>query len=248
MTLRPALLRMLPACLLCLAPAPLHAQLEGTLFTSPDQRAYMDFLRQEFLASSQDAGFNIEVPEIPEVPVEGTEETGPAEPVEFTFGGIMTSRDGTRSVWLNNQLLQESDLPDWVRIVSATPGLALQLDANGSRWLLKPGQTVDVTAGTIVEEYQRPAPAADEGTVRALTALVEAIMPEPATAASAPAPAPVPEPSATAEAPVATNVAVSQAAQGDMQTIAVEELSDEELDELIRALQEARQRPANAQP
>jgi hypothetical protein len=160
MTQRPALLRvLLSACLLWGVPAvPLYAQLEGTLFTSPEQRAYMDFLRAEFLANSRETGFNILVPEIPEVPGEVTAAEGPPAPLEFSFGGIMTSRDGSRSVWLNHQLLQESDLPDWVRIVSAPPGLALQLDTNGSRWLLKPGQTVDITAGSIVEEYQRPAP------------------------------------------------------------------------------------------
>jgi len=161
MTQRPALLRvLLSACLLGWGPAaPLYAQIEGTLFTSPEQRAYMDFLRAEFLANSQENGFNILVPEIPDIVAEATAQEGPPAPQEFSFGGIMTSRDGSRSVWLNQQLLQESDLPGWVRIVSAAPGLALQLEANGSRWLLKPGQTVDITAGSIVEEYQRPAPA-----------------------------------------------------------------------------------------
>jgi len=244
MTQRPALLRaLLPACLLCVAPAaPLYAQLEGTLFTSPEQRAYMDFLRQEFLANSRDTGFNIVVPEIPEVTVEGAETEGPAEPVEFTFGGIMTSRDGSRSVWLNNQLLQESELPDWVRIVAATTGLALQLDANGSRWLLKPGQTVDITSGTIVEEYQRPAPAPEAGPVGALTALIEPFTPQVLLESTTPDPVPL------VVEPAETPVDMISAEPGDTQTLSLDDLNDEQLDELIRALQEVRERPTNAQP
>jgi len=234
---------LLPAMLLCMVMGePAHAQVQGTLFTSPEQRAYMDFLRQEFLSRSTNAGFDIEVPEIPEFAA--TDATGtevPEGPTEFTLGGILTGRDGTRSVWLNNNLLHESELPDWVRIITSGESPILQLNVNGSRWELRPGQTVDLASGTVSEAYQRPPPEEAPAVTEGIAALVGAVTdttaetPTETTAEVLPGPesADVSEAAPAPTIPADTTAAV-------LPERPLEELDATELDALIESLQERR--------
>lgn len=239
--LQPFLL--LTALLGIAAGMPARAQkMEGTLFTSPEQRAYMDFLRQDFLTRSAEAGFDIQVPEIPDIPAEDGASEAPEGPVEFTLGGIMTGRDGSHLVWLNSNLLQESELPAWARIVSAGTGLALQVDANGRRWLLRPGQTVDITSGTVSEAYQRQPPPEETAPPEGLAALVEAVVAD-VTDSSTLATEASPEAAPSAQAAVATAAATEDAAPDAAAALPerpLDELDLNELDALIESLQERR--------
>lgn len=128
------------------------AQLTGTLFTQPEEREYLDYLREEFLRNNQEAGFDIEevIPVVPDeqAPVE----TGPQE---FTFGGLMTRRDGGRSVWLNGRLLAENELPAGISLMNADPSASLRIAQDGKTFMLRPGQTVTLATGVIIENYQR---------------------------------------------------------------------------------------------
>lgn len=135
------------------ASAGAHAQIEGTLFTQPEERAYLDYLRDEFLRNNAERGFDIEEATIPVIP--GDDVAAPAGPTEFSFGGIMTRRDDTRSLWLNGAVLAERDLPAGMSLVAADRGTALRIAHEGKVYVLRPGQTVDLVAGNVMESYQR---------------------------------------------------------------------------------------------
>ena len=130
--------------------------LQGTLFTNQEQRDYLDYLRRDFLAKSQEAGFNIEASDIPDIPVDGA--TSPAGPSEYTLGGIMRRGDGRLTIWLNNQSLTEAELPQIARLVADGNALALRFTTANGTQLLRPGQTIEINSGTVQERYQRPKP------------------------------------------------------------------------------------------
>lgn len=137
-----------------IASTPATAQLTGTLFTSPEQREYLDYLREEFLASSSERGFDIDEAEIPEIP-EAVAEAEAAGPVVYTLGGIVSLRDGTQRIWLNGKALSESELPSEARLVSDNGMLVLRFSTANGTYLLRPGQTLELTAGSVVENYKR---------------------------------------------------------------------------------------------
>lgn len=135
----------------------------GKVFTSPEEREYLDYLREEFVRNSQSATFNIEEDVIPDIPVqEETQEAAP-EITEYKFGGIMTGVNGSRMIWLNGRRVAERDLPGSMSLASTGSGNLLNISANGTLYQLKPGQTLNVQAGSVTDSYQssgsRPAPA-----------------------------------------------------------------------------------------
>jgi hypothetical protein len=129
------------------------AELNGFLFSSPEQRAYLDFLRQEFLARSEERGFNIMESEVPEIPADAA----PAAPAPtYTFGGISTRRNGDLVIWLNGQRYTETDLPAGLSLVIQDGQRSLLVSYAGNRYRLKPGQTVDLgSAEGVVENFTR---------------------------------------------------------------------------------------------
>lgn len=143
---------------LVLVPSLLQAQelLQGTLFTNDEQRNYLDYLRQDFLAKNQQNGFDIEESQIPDIPVDGP--AGPSGPTEYTLGGIMRRSDGSLSIWLNNQLVSEQQLPANARLIRDGATLALQFSTTSGTRLLRPGQTLAIESGAVQERYQRPPP------------------------------------------------------------------------------------------
>jgi hypothetical protein len=172
MTKIPAYARIALCSSMLLLTVEARAQLVGTLFTKPEEREYLDYLRQEFLRNNAESDFDIEDADIPEIPEAAAEEqTGP---VEYSFGGVMARRDGVR-VWINGKLLAESELPEGFSLVETGRSFSLRIVQNGMTFTLLPGQTVDVTAGTVVESFQRPQPTAEAtSTPAAETAVVAA--------------------------------------------------------------------------
>lgn len=139
---------------LVLPATPVAAQLTGTLFTSPAQREYLDYLRQDFLASSSERGFDITEAEIPEIPT-AVAEAEAAGPEVYTLGGIVSLRDGTQRIWLNGKALSEAELPPEADLVRDNGMLALRFSTANGTYLLRPGQTLDLAEGLVLENYQR---------------------------------------------------------------------------------------------
>lgn len=85
--------------------------IEGKLFTTAYEREYLDYLRRESQAQRANSGFDIEnIP--PPIIVEATDEIVQEAQVFYTLGGIVERSENTYSLWLNEQLLTEEQLPE----------------------------------------------------------------------------------------------------------------------------------------
>lgn len=143
--------------------APAYGQASfGTLFTSPQEREYLDYLREEFVRNSQMDSFNIQDTVIPDIPVTEETTTVPAPAItEYRFGGIMALRNGNRMVWLNGSQIAENDLPDNMVLVEIGSGTSLSISVDGNTYLLKPGQVFNTGAGRIQESFERMNPSSN---------------------------------------------------------------------------------------
>lgn len=130
------------------------AQEMGILFTEPEEREYLDFLRNEFVRDSQLATFDIDEDVIPDIPIVEEEQAAPEEIVRYKFGGIMVRLNGSRMIWLNESQIAESDLPGNMALVETLTGTLLNIRANGTSYQLKPGQTINLNQGIISDAYQ----------------------------------------------------------------------------------------------
>jgi hypothetical protein len=153
-----AMTAQLRCCLLCLLPAlcslPLQAQVQGTLFTTPEQRAYLDYLRTEYQARSGDRGFDIQQTDVPEIPTNTVAQA--AAPQVFTLGGIMARREGGYVIWLNGRSFTETELPAGISLQRNEGVLGLRFTTNGRARFIKPGQTIELNAGVVQEAWERP--------------------------------------------------------------------------------------------
>jgi hypothetical protein len=147
--------RIFSLCLIMLLSQSCLAQFQGKLFTTPEERVYLDALRANFLRESREQGFDITETGPPPLPEADEQANETAAPVEYTLGGILTRSDGTRTVWLNNQPIAESNLPANMRLVADGPQVALRIGTGANFFLIKPGQTVNMSTGEILEAYQR---------------------------------------------------------------------------------------------
>lgn len=138
------------------------AQQFGTLFTTPEEREYLDYLRDDFLERTAEAGFDIDDDAVPDIPVD---EEPIEEVVEFHLDGIMTQSDGGRTVWLNGSPIFEGDLPSNASILRVDGVTALQLLTAEKGYILKPGQTVNVSTGEFWEAYESSGISASAGNV-----------------------------------------------------------------------------------
>lgn len=147
--------------LLC-ATDPLLAQLQGTLFTSAEQRAYLDALRAEHLARSRERGFDIN-DNPPPLPPPREAEAPASPPRIYSLEGIMSRRDGSYSIWLNGRSLTESELPTTARLSTDNGSLGLRFITPLGNVFLKPGQVLNFDAGQVQESYQATDAAAASG-------------------------------------------------------------------------------------
>lgn len=144
-------------CVVSLIPLSLSAQETSdninTLFTTPAEREYLDFLRQEFLLQNPQEDFNVNE-EVPPVPVIADDEEG-AQPAvsEYTLTGIFTQRNGARTIWLNGNTYDETALPDNMQLVTMNDMTLLRITTESGRYDLKAGQSLEVSSGEIRENW-----------------------------------------------------------------------------------------------
>jgi hypothetical protein len=137
--------------LLALTPSLASAQSSsmGLLFTSPEEREYLDYLREDFLERTASQGFDIQTEEIPQIEAEEIEQN-----VEFHLDAIITNQDGSHTIWLNGSAVREFDLPDQVDLVHRSGRDMLQISTSTATYLLKPGQTVNLSTGDLWESFE----------------------------------------------------------------------------------------------
>jgi hypothetical protein len=143
-----------------------RSQTFDRLFTNPQEREYLDFLRREWVEQNATAGFNIEDTALPQIPQAAAE----PDPI-LNLGGILDRRDGGRTIWLNGSAIAESELPAHMRTTLAGGTRALQVRINGTNLVIKPGQSLNLNSGEMWDSFEgrgpsvadpRPAPAAVE--------------------------------------------------------------------------------------
>lgn len=137
----------------------------GTLFTTPAERDYLDFLRQDFLLQNPEDDFNVDE-EVPPVPIitEDTDEEVVQTVRQYKLSGIFSQRDGSRVVWLNDVSIQERNLPENMQLLGTGPMTILRITTDDASYDLKAGQTLDVGSGDIFENWRvTPGPSAEAG-------------------------------------------------------------------------------------
>lgn len=135
----------------------LEAQTLGRLLTTPAQRAQLDRVRIQVLQPGSNAVVEDEEPEPAPEPVE-------LNPVQQTFqlGGTLLRSDGSLQVWINGVAYNEESLPENMEILRpyARGQLRITDPVRNTSYLLKPGQTLNLTTGEIYEGYQQAQPLA----------------------------------------------------------------------------------------
>ncbi len=124
----------------------------GRLFSRPNERSNLDFLRQNQKLKI----INIQT----EPQLDSTAEVPQAElPAPITLQGYVKRSDGTKStLWINNQAVQEDSMVDDVQVGrlnqrgnSAVDALNLKIPANGKHIRLKAGQVYEPETNQIKE-------------------------------------------------------------------------------------------------
>jgi hypothetical protein len=144
---------LLPVCLIGLASMPLEAAAEddfGRLFSSQAERKQLDILRQnqKLIVVSPQKSTQLE-PVAVELP----------EPV--TMQGYVKRSDGSTTLWINNQAVQENSTQSDVEIgrlhkqknsaKNGSDSLNVRIPATGKNVRLKPGQVYEPETNRIVE-------------------------------------------------------------------------------------------------
>lgn len=122
----------------------------GKLFTTPEERQYLDGLRKKFLERSELDGFNIRQDTLPLL-----EEDSDEDNVEFSLGGVINRKNGGKSVWLNGKSIHEQDLPRNIRLVKKDNQYMLRINTETGVYHVKSGQTLTVETGKIRESYEK---------------------------------------------------------------------------------------------
>jgi hypothetical protein len=128
----------------------------GRLFSRPDERKNLDYLRQNQPLKTVTPAENLQSEEaLDAVPL--------ALPDPITLQGYVKRSDGTKStLWINNQAVQEDSTVDNVQIgklnqqersnLDDSPdGLEVKIPANGKRIRLKAGQVYEPETNQIKE-------------------------------------------------------------------------------------------------
>lgn len=128
----------------------------GRLFSRPDERKNLDFLRQNQPLKTISPADDLQS--------ESAAEAAPQElPSPITLQGYVKRSDGTKStLWINNQAVQEDSTVDNVQIGrlqkhgnrsvgDGAEGLDVKIPANGKRIRLKAGQVYEPETNQIKE-------------------------------------------------------------------------------------------------
>jgi len=128
------------------APALAQAQALGRLFTTPDQRAELDQIRND-----PDYGRVIE-------PEPEAKDEGPVVP-HVTINGLVLRSSGLNASWVNGMSVPEGGAtPEGIRIETSrsSRGGSVRLSMPGGleSIQLRPGQKIDILTGGVFEPYE----------------------------------------------------------------------------------------------
>ncbi|MDO9476076.1 MAG: hypothetical protein Q7L07_05130 [Pseudohongiella sp.] len=123
-----------------------QAPLPGRLFTTPAERLLLEQMRRR-----GEQGVVVEETRPEFVYIEQEENVRPPPPnnVELNFGGSVTRRDGTRTLWINGESVNEGSLPAGMKVVQHGHLTAMQIQHKDNTFLILPGQRFHLASGVI---------------------------------------------------------------------------------------------------
>ena len=130
-------------------PMPSYGQSFDKIFSTAQERDYLDRLRKEMFAELTEAE-RMEALREPETIILDFE----APPTLIHMGGSVKRADGSHTVWLNGVPVNERQLPSNVRLEFIGGMGVLLVDTEEGRITLRPGQTLNASDGVIREDYE----------------------------------------------------------------------------------------------
>lgn len=149
MRIRPFLL---VALLLVSLGSAAQAQTLGRVFSTPQERAYLDGLRRAQNAEQLQS----QTQELRQEQSHDSELAVLQEPlpVLFQMGGSVRRGDGSNSVWLNGVSVREEDLPSNARLEFSKGLGVLRIKTPTGEMTVRPGQTLNTSTGEVRESYE----------------------------------------------------------------------------------------------
>lgn len=126
-----------------------EAQSFGKVFSTPQERQYLDRERGNALKalSEQERLALLDAP--PSVQAARV-----IEPILIHMGGSVRRADGNHTIWLNGVAVSRSDLPSNARLEFMRGLGVLIVQGVDREYVVKPGQTLNADSGVIREDYE----------------------------------------------------------------------------------------------
>ncbi len=149
-------------------PATVKAQSVQRLFSTPAARAELDRRRFQQSQPVTEITQPLVVPII-EVPLV----TDDAEEIVYSLGGTMQKSDGGYTVWINNIVYDQTNLPENMQLLTpfSRGQLRIRDTRSGRNYDVKPGQVLNLSTGQLYESYQYQAALAATAAETAAAAL-----------------------------------------------------------------------------
>ncbi len=134
--------------MLALYASGVQAQPLGRLFSTPDERAALDQLRQE-----REYGTPL--------PTETSSADRVAPAPDVTVNGVVLRSGGPDTSWINGSIITSGGVtPEGVRVETGRaggPSVRIVLPGSARAVRLKPGQKIDVLQGRVLDAYETEA-------------------------------------------------------------------------------------------
>lgn len=134
----------------------IEAQRLGRLFTTPEQRAALDDLRDQ--AQLEQPAPEQEPASATSGSVQVTEQVSGPTMSNLTINGVVRHRGGRTTVWVNGDEVRRGNVSrEGVLVESAARrgDVRLRLPSGTESVALRPGQKIDFSTGTVLEAYER---------------------------------------------------------------------------------------------
>jgi hypothetical protein len=130
-----------------------YADQLGRLFSTPRERAELDEIRRIFL---QDAPPG-ESLELPGIEIEAEVRLPPPDDLYLMLDGTARRADGSYSLWINNEKVDQHQLPSNVRLARLGDLIVLWVNYLDKLYVVRPGQVLHFASETVYEPYLLPA-------------------------------------------------------------------------------------------
>jgi hypothetical protein len=128
-----------------------HADQLGRLFSSPRERAELDEIRRIFL---QDVAPGEELEQLlgDDVPIVPTA----PDDLYLMLGGTVRRADGSYSLWINDEQVDQRQLPSNIRLARLGDLIVLWINYLDKLYVVRPGQVLHFASETVYEPYMLP--------------------------------------------------------------------------------------------